>query len=401
MTVPDDASSMPASRRPFWAPGRGNDAWRGWPEQRAALARRSGQAWSHGWLRLIFPGVFLVYLLQTASGAVNRAHGIWTALGLVILAAFCACYLAAVADGTTGRYRRFWYWYAAMVLLFLAELPIARQDAMPMLTYVAVLSVASRFHRSLPVLAVLVATPLVLPPLIPSWHTGAQTATAVSIAIVSLAMFSFFGVIRANEALEEARAEVARLAAEGERTRIARDLHDVLGHSLTTITVKADLAKRLADRDPDRAKIEIAEVEQLARQTLTDVRAAVSGYREVTLANELAAAREVLRAAGITAVIPGAIDSVEAPNRELFAWVVREGVTNVVRHSRAQRCEIRLQPGSIEIIDNGIGCTGAGPGNGLTGLTERVSEAGGTLVLGSPADETSTAGWRIRVEVPR
>jgi two-component system sensor histidine kinase DesK len=349
-------------------------------------------------LRLIFPGVFLVYLLQTAAGAVDHADGAWTALGLVLLAAFCGCYLAAVADGTSGRHGRFWYWYAAMIVLFLAELPIARQDALPMLTYVAVLSVASRFQRSVPILVLLVAIPLVLPPLVPSWHAGAQVGTAVSIAIVSLAMFAFFGVIRANDALEEARAEVARLAAEGERTRIARDLHDLLGHSLTTITVKAELAKRLAELDPERAAMEIAEVEQLARQTLTDVRAAVAGYRDITLANELAAAREVLRAAGINAVIPGAIDAVSAADNELFAWVVREGVTNVVRHSRAQTCEIRLAPGSIEIGDNGVGCTSVAPGNGLTGLSERVSEAGGKLILDAAEGR---AGWRIRVEVPQ
>jgi two-component system, NarL family, sensor histidine kinase DesK len=370
------------------------------PRRRQYWQTRNAPKWTKSWLRLIFPGVFLIYVLQTVSGAFDHSDGIWTALGLVALAAFCVCYLGAVADGTAGRYGRFWYWYLGMVALFVVELPIAHQDAMPMLTYIAVLTVASRFGRGLPILAVLVALPLVLPPLIKPWHAGAQGATALSIAIVSLAMFAFFGVIRSNDALEEARAEVARLAAEGERTRIARDLHDLLGHSLTTITVKAELAKRLAERDPDRAAIEIGEVEQLARQTLTDVRAAVAGYREVSLGSELAAAREVLRAAGITAVIPGAIDSVTPQQNELFAWVVREGVTNVVRHSRARTCEIRLAPGSIEIIDDGIGCTGpaATNGNGLTGLRERVDEAGGKLTV--DADQDGQRGWQVRVEVP-
>ena len=368
-----------------------------------------------GPLRLIFPAVFLVYLAQTASGDVDHAHGIWSVVGLIVLAGFCMCYLAAVADGTAGRYRRFEYWYIAIIVLFLLELPIAHQDALPMLTYVAVLSIASRFQRAIPLIVVMVVAALFLPLLVPSWHAGVQTATGVSIAIVSLAMFSFFGIIRANEALEEARAEVARLAAEGERTRIARDLHDLLGHSLTTITVKAGLARRLSERDPERAAVEIAEVEQLSRSVLGDVRAAVAGYREVTLGNELANAREVLRAAGISARIPNAIDSVAEPESELFAWVVREGVTNVVRHSRASRCEIRIAPKSIEISDDGVGYrhpdgrpirAGDGSesaerglaksGNGLIGLRERVTEAGGRLTVGPNADRS---GFRVLVEV--
>ena len=129
---------------------------------------------------------------------------------------------------------------------------------------------------------------------------------ALSVLLVALAMFGFFKIVQSNIALAAARAEVARLAAENERSRIARDLHDLLGHSLTTITVKAGLARRLAERgDPDRALTEITEVEQLSRRTLGDVRAAVAGHREVTLAGELATSREVLRASGIVAELPG------------------------------------------------------------------------------------------------
>ena len=110
----------------------------------------------------------------------------------------------------------------------------------------------------------------------------------ITLPLVSLAMFGFFTIIKANRELSEARAEVARLAAENERTRIARDLHDLLGHSLTTITVKAGLAHRLARPGPGARREEIGEVEQLSRSALADVRAAVAGYREVTLAGELA-----------------------------------------------------------------------------------------------------------------
>ena len=181
--------------------------------------------------------------------------------------------------------------------------------------------------------------------------------------LVAFAMFGFFMIIRSNIELSAARSEVARLAAENERTRIARDLHDLLGHSLTTITVKAGLARRLSTRDPERAAEEIAAVEQLSRRTLVEVRAAVAGYREVTLAGELASAREVLRAAGIEARLPGAVDAVDADAVEPFGWVVREAVTNVVRHSRAEHCTITVGPRWIEIADDGRGaCTGGGAG---------------------------------------
>jgi two-component system sensor histidine kinase DesK len=354
---------------------------------------RDDATWS--WRQLVFPSVFLVYLLQTANGVTLRSHGAGIAAGLLILVAFCACYVVAMTAGRIGRYRLFWRCYAGLVVLCALELPFAHQDAFVMLVYIAVLSIAAWYEKSIPVLVLMILIAGFVPPLVPGWHAGVDGSLIVSIAIVSLAMFGFFGLVRSNEALAEARSEVARLAAENERSRIARDLHDLLGHSLTSITVKAALAHRLAKLDPERAAVEIAEVEALARATLTDVRAAVAGYREATLGNELAAAREVLRAAGITAQLPRAIDAIGQSESELFAWVLREGVTNVVRHSRATTCEVRLGQHSIEIIDDGVG-SDASAGNGLTGLQERVSDAGGRLEVGAGS---AHKGWRLRVEV--
>lgn len=136
-------------------------------------------------------------------------------------------------------------------------------------------------------------------------------------------------------------------------------------------------------------------METLARQVLGDVRAAVASYRHVTLAGELAAGRQLLRAAGITADLPSAVDDVSPACQELFGWVVREGLTNVVRHSRARTCSVRLSPSSVEITDDGTGAT-APAGNGLTGLRERVTAAGGSIDAG-PLRST---GWRLRVSLP-
>ncbi len=226
----------------------------------------------------------------------------------------------------------------------------------------------------------LAAVVMLLPALVPSWDAGVDVDGGVTVVLISLAMFGFFGLVRANGELSAARVEVARLAAEGERNRIARDLHDLLGHSLTTITIKAGLARRLAPRDPDRAAIEIGEVEELARRSLREVRAAVSGYRDVTLRGELATSQEVLRAAGIATSFPGSIDHVHADCQSLFAWVVREGVTNVVRHARATTCTVSMGRDWIEVVDDGAAAAAsapAPPGSGLAGLGERVAAARG------------------------
>ncbi len=350
------------------------------------------------WRRLMFPAVFLVYLAQTASGVFAHSHGPAVVVGLLLLIAFCACYLLAMVAGRNrADPHRFWLYYAAMLVCTAAEVPLAHEDAFVMLVYVAVLTVAASWFKAIPVVLGYMVIAAVLPGRVSSWHAPDNWNTAAAIGIVSLAMFGFFTVLRSNAALAEARSEVARLATENERARIARDLHDLLGHSLTTITVKAALANRLASSDPARAAAEIAEVEGLTRRTLADVRAAVSGYREVTLANELAAAREVLRSAGITAQLPGAVDSVDPRDAELFGWVVREGVTNVVRHSRARSCEVRLGARSIEITDDGRGAGQSDQGNGLAGLRERAAAAGGRLSAGPGS---GGHGWRLRVELP-
>jgi two-component system sensor histidine kinase DesK len=260
--------------------------------------------------------------------------------------------------------------------------------------YLGVLTVAVRSRVSVPGVVVIVLATGLVPRVVPSWGGAIYWAGALTAFLVAFAMFGFFMIIRNNIELSKARAEVARLAAENERSRIARDLHDLLGHSLTTITVKAGLARRLADRDPDRAAEEITAVEQLARRTLGEVRAAVAGYRDVTLAGELATAHEVLRAAGIEARLP-AVDAVDADVVEPFGWVVREAITNVVRHSRADVCTITVGPRWIEIVDDGRGAApSARPGTGLTGLRERLAHVGGTITAYGTG-----RGWRVRAEL--
>src|ERR1039457_5643540 len=180
--------------------------------------------------------------------------------------------------------------------------------------------------RSFPVVAMLALASLLVPPAIPAWHTSIGMAfgdvTPLAIPVVALGIFAIMRVRQNNNALAQAQAELASLAAENERFRIARDLHDLLGHSLTTITVKAGLAARLGVAEHARAIQEMTEVEALARRTIGDVPATASSYRDMTLAGELANGRQLLRAAGITADLPSAVDNADPVHQELFGWGV-------------------------------------------------------------------------------
>lgn len=361
----------------------------------AAEAEHIAVMWDRGWRRYVFPSLWLIYLSQIFAAVHRYQSGVTAIVGYLVVAAFAVTYLAALVSGMQGNYPRFWRSYALAVALTLAGLYFAHQDALGFLVYLAVLTMATQ--RPVAVLIVLgfAATATFLPALVPAWDQGVNWSLGFTLVLVALAMFGFFKIVRANIELAAARAEVARLAAENERTRIARDLHDLLGHSLTTITVKAGLARRLAERgDDERARVEIAEVEQLSRRTLGDVRAAVSAHRETTLAGELATAREVLRAAGIDGTLPPTVADVDPDVEQLFGWVVREGVTNAVRHSRAAHLRIELGPRRLEISDDGRGGDVV-KGNGLTGLQERVEAYGGRLTV-----RGGTTGFTLRVDVP-
>lgn len=212
-----------------------------------------------------------------------------------------------------------------------------------------------------------------------------QVGVAFGTILGSLAVLGMRTVMARNLQLWRAHEENTLLAVDNERNRFARDLHDILGHSLTVITVKAELAQRLVEADPERAKAEIADLERLSRDALADVRRAVEGYRELTLPGELARARVALRAAEIEPALPQSTDVVPTELRELFAWTVREGVTNVIRHSGASRCEIVLTGTSATVRDDGSGPGGCPEGSGLTGLRERAAAAG-ARVLTHPLD---------------
>lgn len=181
-----------------------------------------------------------------------------------------------------------------------------------------------------------------------------------------------------------------------EREQMARDVHDVLGHSLTVITVKSELARRLIDTDPARAAAEISEVEQISREALNEVRATISGIRVPRLEEELERAEAALTSAGIAYCPSADSQALADEHRVVAAWVVREAVTNVIRHSGATQCTIELAPASLVVTDDGAGMPDppALSGTGLRGIRDRVEGSGGTLYLSSGP----SSGTRVEVE---
>ena len=223
--------------------------------------------WTRSWRRAAMLSIPLVYLVFVVVSVRQNSYGSAAVAGYVLLAAFAACWLAtpAMLPPETGG-RRFWAWYALLVALTVAELPFARAAGFVLFVYLTILTVARLGFRSAPIVAVMSIAALLVPVAVGSWHVSLAKSfadvTPVAIPVVAVAMAAVIQVVRANQALAETRAELARLAAENERIRIARDLHDLLGHSLTTITMKAGLARRLGLADPAGAVAQITEVEE-------------------------------------------------------------------------------------------------------------------------------------------
>ena len=217
------------------------------------------------------------------------------------------------------------------------------------------------------------------------------------------------GFVRLSDALRElhhARKELAHQAVTEERLRMARDLHDLLGHTLSLITLKSELAGRLLAKDPLAATQEIREIERVARQALREVREAVSGYRQQTLRGELDGARQILEAAGIACRIEYDAQMLPQDVESVLAWVVREGVTNVIRHSHARHCSIQItstdEYAHVEVSNDGFPHENHRvnqPGSGLSGLAERVAQQGGHMEAG-PQTMAGVPGYRLRVDLP-
>jgi two-component system sensor histidine kinase DesK len=324
--------------------------------------------------------IFLGWLAWPVIDVATSGAPAWVmSLALALTVVFAGLYALGVMLGVSGRSERVPKAVTvALVAIPVGLAPLLGNDSAAYLIFTAVLTVyAWPVRVSLPALAVFTAWAAVLPILVGS-HGSPRWLFAIMIGGIGLLNYISRRLQTQGQEIRQAHEQLAELAVADERARFGRDVHDILGHSLTSIVVKAQLAGRLAERDPGKARAEIADIERLAREGLEDVRRTAAGYREVTLSAELASARAALAAAGIDAELPQAVDEVPGRLRELFGWAVREGVTNVIRHSGASRCDVRLTPASVEVTDDGQGSDGH-TGNGLTGLADRAAAAGAAV----------------------
>ncbi|EGD53470.1 signal transduction histidine kinase [Gordonia neofelifaecis NRRL B-59395] len=344
----------------------------------------------------MFAAVWLIFIVYPVVAVITSdSSAAVKAIGLALLALFVVVYLLLCVysmfdeDGSVALRNTA---IAALAALMVGLMPILHTDAFAVAPFLmAAVSFAAPWkpRYSLAAVVAIIAAAVVVPEIV-GWEL--DTGFLIVMVVVGITM-GFSRVMRDSqrereEATERQRELNARLAVVAERERVARDVHDILGHSLTVISVKSELAGRLVDLDPDRAKTELAELNALAREALAEVRATVGNLRAPELPSVVAAAEIALTTAGIDADLPDP-DSCDGVHAELFAWVLREAVTNVVRHSGATRCTVTLTAESISIADNGRGSPLLTFGNGLRGLAERVDAGGGRLVVDSDATGTT------------
>jgi len=342
------------------------------------------------WIWRPVAALFTLWLVPTALDAWHSDRPTWLRVLIsVLLACYAGAYIGMLPWSSAIRPRL--VAYGCVLALGLACVALLGPGEIGVLMFALIAgAVTLPTGWAFAVTAVLLAGMLGATALSPQ---GPQYGQVIVFGSITWMMITLISLVRAIAELREARERVAELAVAEERARVTRDLHDVLGHSLTTITVKAGLARRLLEAgDTDRAVAEVSDVEQLGRQVLSEVRATVSAQRAASLPGELASARAVLAAAGITAELPQAVDNLAPQYHEPFAYVLREAITNVVRHSDAGRCEVRLGPSWLEVRDDGSGGEPNGSGNGLAGLRERLAPLGATLEAG----QLPGGGFRLR-----
>jgi len=364
----------------------------------AAVERRQGGAMGpwvrYGW---VIQSVWLVFLFYPLSAVLGAGLAPWTTvIGVLLVVAFAAIYTMGMR-----RLRPFDAWASrpplagpmflvALIIVTVATMPLIGIDAasfLPFLVAFAMFALPLFLGIVFAVLAVCVSGWWVL---VRAAGTGLWVVVFTTLAVAVMTL--------GTRLLGEQGARHDRMSRElvvvEERERVARDVHDVLGHSLTVVTVKAELAERLVRIDPARATAELVEIQVLARQALAEIRETVGGLRVASLADELEMARRALAGAGIEATVPDDPTAVDPRHRTVLAWVLREAVTNVVRHSDADSCVVEIGPDLLRVTDDGRTVEQRPEGNGLRGVRERVAAVGGTLVL-----RTGEQGYGTVLEV--
>ncbi|PWI43947.1 sensor histidine kinase [Streptomyces sp. ICBB 8177] len=369
-------------------------------------------------VKLCWTLVYLLYMAYAVGDLVSGDHTVWaTVLGWLGLVAFLVPYLYMVLSRRPrGEHLAAWQWavlgwlYALAVTLSLT----LGQAWLMFFVYVTIGSGVLLPFRLAARAVVAVSMSLLGVGLLLHANGWLLTGLVLPSLLGGGAMMGVSQMGRTMRELRAARETVAHLAANEERLRLARDLHDLLGHSLSLITLKSELAGRMLPDNPEEAARQVADIERVSRQALVDVREAVSGFRRPTLAVELAGVRTALHTAGVEARIAPTLQQpvavahpgLGAEQEGALAWALREAATNVVRHSGASACDLSLDEVweadetrylCLEVADDGRGPgRGHHAGNGLSGLEERLVLSGGRLETGA----SRRGGFTVRAYVP-
>ena len=369
----------------------------GWSAPGARGGRRTAgkDPWARfGWLMAVIWLVFLVY--PVIALVRSEASIAWVITGWVALVVFVVLYVTGFMHGMRGGgglgrppSTRQWITFGALIVCVLISVPAEGGSALSFLPFImsfASYGLTRVWHWITTVAAVVITALCVF--LLPGGLSYLSVLAIVALLGVVNTVSTWL-ILRSAEA-ERLGLELA--TSEG-REAVARDVHDLIGHSLTVVGLKAQLVRRLMDSDPERAKAELADIERLTAEAIAGVRSTVAGARATTLVEQLASSRDSLRAADIEMRVdgePGALSPVQAITA---SWILREATTNTLRHSRAEVVRVLLAPGRMVVEDDGVGIRAA-EGNGIRGMRERAAVAGAAIVLGSSAGDGGT-----RVEV--
>ena len=367
------------------------------------------------WLALGFSAPWLVFLLMPLDSFLTTpelAPVRWTGVALIALFAVvnCSAYAVPWLVPVASTVRRSVIWTALMILPLVGMAVLTPSDIHVILLGFGMYFVAfwifgtiAPYRLRLTVAASMGAICWLTFVTVSGFDFSSHGGIALFIGAPLLGLLGFSYLIELGERADVARAS---LALSEEREEIARDVHDVLGHSLTVITLKAELAQRLLEIDPARAGAEMEAIAQLSRASLAEVRSTVTRLRVPDFSGEIEGAGRALQTAGIRAELPEAQSAlaVAGVNAKLFSWVLREAVTNMVRHSGANAARVRLSATGLDILDNGVG-VGDARGNGLTGIAQRVAASGGSVVIEAAPEQWLAenpgggVGTRIRVSM--
>ena len=367
------------------------------------------------WLALGFSAPWLVFLLMPLDSFLTTPElgpVRWAGVALVALFAVvnCSAYAVPWLVPVASTVRRSVIWTALMILPLVGMAVLTPSDIHVILLGFGMYFVAfwifgtiAPYRLRLTVAASMGAICWLTFVTVSGFDFSSHGGIALFIGAPLLGLLGFSYLIELGERADVARAS---LALSEEREEIARDVHDVLGHSLTVITLKAELAQRLLEIDPARAGAEMEAIAQLSRASLAEVRSTVTRLRVPDFSGEIEGAGRALQTAGIRAELPEAQSAlaVAGVNAKLFSWVLREAVTNMVRHSGANAARVRLSATGLDILDNGVG-VGDARGNGLTGMAQRVAASGGSVVIEAAPGQWLAenpgggVGTRIRVSM--